>query len=82
MQSLVLFGQFFQFFLSASDTEGGFKGFCSGLSHTLHRNPFPTISLGCFHHLTTTTTKNPFVDFNVKKKDCSALITMSILLLK
>ena len=37
--------------------KGRFRGFCTGLPHSLHRNPFPTISLGFFHHLPTT--KNP-----------------------
>ena len=41
-------------------------GFCTGLPHSLHRNPFPTISLSYFHHLPTTT-ENPFFDFNMDK---------------
>ena len=55
----------FSIFSPANDTEGGFRGFVMVCL---------SIFLDCFHHLTTTT-KNPFFDFNMKIKDCSALTT-------
>ena len=64
----------FLIFSPVSDTEERFREFCVGLSHSLHRKPFPMISLGCLHHLPITT-KYSYFDFNMDIKDCNDLIT-------